>query len=212
MPFSTLLDTSLKLPLTKKRRCIRGFHVKNGMTENASDCTKSWNISRMQFANLCKQKEKQYKALNCKKKRHYILEKEKSDLLTFIKNPRKGWRQVKGQKKKVIGSISDDDMLEFVTRLYNHDNITIMDSEEMVSYICAELLKWTKDRAREKLSYVLTYALHHGFPLDWQENWVQPLLKGRDKKNYQTIMISSTLAKLFNTLLKEKNQLLGKRS
>lgn len=71
----------------------------------------------------------------------------------------------------------------------------------------AELLKWTRDRAREWLSYILTHALHHGFPPKGQENWVQTLFKGGDKNsvtNYRTMMLSSTLAKLFSIVLETK--------
>ena len=45
----------------------------------------------------------------------------------------------------------------------------------------AEFVKWTGDGARAWLSQILTHAFHHGFPQDWQENWVQPLYKGGDK-------------------------------
>lgn len=41
-------------------------------------------------------------------------------MITFIRNPRKGWRQVKGRRKHNIGDISDVTMLEYVTKLYNH--------------------------------------------------------------------------------------------
>lgn len=162
---------------------------------------------------LYRQKEKQYNALTRKKKRQYILEKEKSDLLTFTKNPKKGWRQVKSPKKKIMGNISDEDMLEYVIRLYNHANATGMGTEEIPSAstnplafedietglkkmanakasdhmsMCAEFLKWTGNEAREWLSHVLTHALHHGFPPDWQENWVQPLFKGGDRNSVQS--------------------------
>ena len=73
--------------------------------------------------------------------------------------------------------------------------------------IQAEFVKWIGDRARTWLSHILTHALHHGFPLEWQENWVQSLHKGGDKNsvtNYRTIMVSSTLAKLFTTVLEMK--------
>ena len=52
-------------------------------------------------------------------------------MLTFIKNPRKGWKQDKGQKKKVMGNILDEEMMEYVTKLYNHANAIEMGNETM---------------------------------------------------------------------------------
>lgn len=64
-----------------------------------------------------------------------------------------------------------------------------------------------KEKAREWLSHVLRHAFLHEFLADWQENWIQPLFKGGDHnllKKYRTIMIGSTLAKLFSTILEMK--------
>ena len=82
-------------------------------------------------ANRYKQLEKTYNALTRKKKRKYILEREKSDLITFIKNPRKGWKQVKGRQKQVTRNASDATMLDYVTKLYNHAHATQMGKEDL---------------------------------------------------------------------------------
>ena len=51
---------------------------------------------------------------------------------------------------------------------------------------------------------VIRDAFTYGSPHKWQENWIQPLYKGGDRNlltNYCTIMVSSTMAKIFNTIL-----------
>lgn len=63
-------------------------------------------------------------------------------------------------------------------------------------HLCAELLKWIGDKARSWLSCILGHALKHGFHLEWQESWVQPLFKGGDKNlvtNYKTTMVGSQM-------------------
>lgn len=69
-----------------------------------------------------RQKEKQYYALTYRKKRQYIMDKEHNDVLAFLKNPRKGWGQVKSRRKHVIGNIYEEAMLAYITLLYNHAN------------------------------------------------------------------------------------------
>ena len=64
--------------------------------------------------------EKQYHALTCKNKRQYIIDKEHSDALAFKKNPRKGWGHVKIWRKHLMGNISEEAMLAYVTQLYSH--------------------------------------------------------------------------------------------
>ena len=117
---------------------------------------------------------------------------------------------MKGRWKQVIGDISDAIVLDYVTKLYNHAHAIEMGKEDLsvtctspfifedieagqkkmangkASYhmkIQAEFVKWTGDRARTWLSHILTHALHHGFPQEWQENWVQPVHKGGDKNS-----------------------------
>ena len=70
--------------------------------------------------------------------------------------------------------------------------------------ICIELLKWAPTETHAYLVDILNFAFTHGFPNDWQENWIKAIYKGGDchlLNNYHTIMVGSTMAKLFSTLL-----------
>ena len=43
-----------------------------------------------------------------------------------------------------------------------------------------------------------------GFPNDWLMNWITPIFKARDKNevsNYRKTMVTSTIAKLYNTIM-----------
>ena len=54
---------------------------------------------------------------------------------------------------------------------------------------------------------IIEQAIKQGFPNDWLMNLIKPIFKARDKNqvsNYRTIMVSSTIAKLYNTIMKQK--------
>ena len=38
-----------------------------------------------------------------------------------------------------------------------------------------EMLKWTTKEKKMYIIQVLRHAFTHGFPQEWQENWIQPL-------------------------------------
>lgn len=76
----------------------------------------------------------------------------------------------------------------------------------LIAYMCGTS-QMDRGIAWEHGSHILTHALEHGFPNDWQENSVQLLYKGGDCNlvtNLRTIMGSSTLAKLLYTVLETK--------
>eukprot|EP00249_Psilotum_nudum_P014414 c24809_g1_i1 orf=143-907(+) len=74
-------------------------------------------------------------------------------------------------------------------------------------HLVTELISWTKEHTQEHIAAVLNQALKHGLPVEWQENWIKPIYKGGDRNqltNYRTIMICSTLAKLYSTIIETK--------
>ena len=49
-------------------------------------------------------------------------------------------------------------------------------------------------------------AIKQGFSNDWLMNWIKPIFKFGDKNqvsNYRTIMVSSTMAKLYSTIMEQ---------
>ena len=67
-----------------------------------------------------------------------------------------------------------------------------------------KMLKWTTKETKLCMLDVIHHAFAHGFPSEWQENWIQPLFKGGDRNlltNYRTIMVGFVMAKLFSTIL-----------
>ena len=70
--------------------------------------------------------------------------------------------------------------------------------------ICIQLLKWAPTETHAYLANILNFTFTHGFLDDWQENWIKEIYKGGDHEsltNYRTTVVSSTMAKLFSTLL-----------
>ena len=54
---------------------------------------------------------------------------------------------------------------------------------------------------------IIEQAIKQGFPNDWLMNWIKPIFKAGDKNqvsNYRTIMVSSTIAKLYSTIMEQK--------
>ena len=54
---------------------------------------------------------------------------------------------------------------------------------------------------------IIDQAIKQGLLNDWLMNWIKPILKVGDKNkvsNYRTIMVSSTIAKLYNAIMEQK--------
>ena len=62
---------------------------------------------------------------------------------------------------------------------------------------------------------IIGKAIKQGLSNDWLINWIKPIFKARDKNkvsNYLTIKIqSSTIAKLYRTIMEQKPSSLAKR-
>lgn len=175
--------------------------------------------------------EKRYNALTRKKRRRYVVAKESVDAREFVKRPRQAWRKMHNKRSSVMGNFTDEEMLLYVTELYMHkgtqyiicdthaqafnDLFTLETLEAALNKMAngkacdtlqlnTEMLKWTTKETKLCMLQVLHHAFAHGFPHEWQENWIQPLFKGGDRNlltNYRTIMVSSAMAKLFSTIL-----------
>ena len=75
------------------------------------------------------------------------------------------------------------------------------------TYISSELLKWTMPHTHHWIMTIIEQAIKQGFPNDWLMNWIKPIFKAGDKNqvsNYRTIMVSSTIAKLYSTIMEQK--------
>ena len=76
-----------------------------------------------------------------------------------------------------------------------------------ITYVSHELLKWTRPHTRHWIMTIIEQAIEQGFPNDWLMNWIKPIFKFGDKNqvsNYRTIMVSSTIAKLYRTIMEQK--------
>ena len=73
------------------------------------------------------------------------------------------------------------------------------------TYVSSELLKWTLPHTRHWIMTIIEQAIKQGFPNYWLMN--KPIFKAGDKNqvsNYCTIMVSSTIVKLYSTIIEQK--------
>ena len=71
----------------------------------------------------------------------------------------------------------------------------------------AEMLKWDRDEAITWIQDLFNKAMEKGMPKEWTENWIKPIHKIGERSipsNYRTIMVGSTMAKLFGTVMENK--------
>ena len=91
-----------------------------------------------------------------------------------------------------------------------------------VTLITSELLKWTMLITHYWNMAIIDQTIKPGLSNDWLMNWIKPNFKARDKNqlsNYRTIMVSSTIAKLYSIIMehklawveRKKNKHLGKQ-
>ena len=71
----------------------------------------------------------------------------------------------------------------------------------------SEFLKWTMPSTYHWIMTIIDQAIKQGFPNDWLMNWIKPIFKVGFKNqvsNYHTIRGSSTIAKLYNTIMEKR--------
>ena len=76
-----------------------------------------------------------------------------------------------------------------------------------LQYIKVEMLKWAGKETHVWINDMFNDALQHGMLYDWTTNSIKPLHKVGDANNvnnYQTIMVSSIMAKLFGCIMESK--------
>lgn len=215
-----------------KRTCIKGLPCNRWFDEECKS-TRS-NIKHMPNGPERREAEKLFHALNRRKRRKYLVEKEWEDAIQFAKNPKGTWRNTKERKKDIMGDFTEEEMLKYVKQLYMHPDALPMVGEKIyytgpdifnihdvneglkkmangkapdTLHFNTEMLKWTKEYTRGCLVRLLNNAIENGFPLEWQDNWLKPIYKGGDRNqltNYRTIMVGSTMAKLFSTIIENK--------
>ena len=145
---------------------------------------------------------------------------------------KKFWRQILTHNTKEDNKISLKDWNSYLQKLYESsntkDNIqTLLTTKDVFSlediYFGDKCLengksKYLEGYQVEKLKiggHVLIPHIHklfnlevkQGFPKPWTQSLIIPILKSGDKNdpsNYQTIMISSLLAKLYGIILEKK--------
>ena len=69
------------------------------------------------------------------------------------------------------------------------------------------MLKWAGDQAIARTQDLFNEAMEKGMPKEWTENWIKPIHKAGEwsiPSNYDTIMVGSTMAKLFETVMENK--------
>ena len=175
----------------------------------------------------------QYRRVVRRKKRQYNQMQERKKANMFRLKPKLAWGQLKGKKVDVKGDFTNKEMQEYVQKLYMHDGIapmvenidvptvTCVNLEDVnkgtkkmasgkvadVTSLTSELFKWTGPHTRYWIATLIDQAIKQGFPKDWLMNWIKPIYKAGDKNvvsNYRTIMVSSTIAKLYSTIMEQK--------
>lgn len=95
---------------------------------------------------------------------------------------------------------SQEDIDLGLKKLTNHKDV---DMQEMQ----AEMLKWFGDEATTWIHDLFNKAMENGMPNEWTHNWIKPIHKTGERSiasNYRTIMVGSTMAKLFGTVMENK--------
>ena len=70
-----------------------------------------------------------------------------------------------------------------------------------------EMLKWAGAEAVTWIQDLFNKAIETGMPEEWTQNWIKPIHKAGDRSianNYRTIMVGSTMTKLFEKLMENK--------
>ena len=76
-----------------------------------------------------------------------------------------------------------------------------------VYFITNDLLKWTMSSTHHWITTIVDQSIKQGLSNDQIMNWITPIFIIGDKNkvsNYRTIMVSSTIAKLYNTIMEQK--------
>ena len=146
--------------------------------------------------------------------------------------PKKFWRQILTRKTKDNNKISLHDWNSYLQKLYDSPNVienfeTLLTTKEVFSLedIDFGVKRLENGKAKDIEGYqveilkiggpILIPHIHKlsnleakkGFPKPWTQSLIVPIFKSSNKNNssnYQTIMISPLLAKLYDIIL-EKN-------
>ena len=113
----------------KDKKHVRGLPHKSWFDEECKT-TRAY-VKRMPEGDAKKKAEKKYHALTRKKRRTYAAKKEPEDEHMFKPNPKKAWKDAKGQKEDIMGDFTDSNMRNYVTQLYTHENVEHMDGNEI---------------------------------------------------------------------------------
>ena len=128
------------------------------------------------------------------------------DAHMMAKNPKKTWDEMKEHKEEVIGTFTEENMLEYVENLYNlpraqqmqeptlasvHDNDCFSEenAKKAIQHmnngkagdsngLYAEMLKWLPEEGINYIVDIINQVHHNGFPPDWQDNWIKAIHKG----------------------------------
>ena len=76
-----------------------------------------------------------------------------------------------------------------------------------VSVIISELFKWTISSIGNWVMTIINQAIQQGLLNDWLMNLIKTIFKERENNqvsNYHTIMIVSTIAKLYSTMMEKR--------
>jgi len=69
------------------------------------------------------------------------------------------------------------------------------------------MLKLVKDEATAWTRDLFNKLMDQGMPKEWTENWIKSIRKAGERSipnNYRTIMVGSTMAKIFETMMESK--------
>ena len=138
-------------------------------------------------------------------------EKKKKNL--FKLKPKITWGQLNGTYVQRLYMHEDvAPMVENIetpcTKCINIDDVNKgikkMASRKTTYVTRVSLLKWTRPHTRHWILTIIEQAIKQGFPNDWLMNWIKPIFKSGDKNHYRTIMVNSTIANLYNTIMEQK--------
>ncbi|KAL3677259.1 hypothetical protein R1sor_027207 [Riccia sorocarpa] len=167
-----------------------------------------------------------YKSFIRSKRRRFLCEQQSILSAELRKYPQRFWSRLRSRSSQV--ELPQDVLQNYITTLYSFPDASEMfkvseaacsfSELEVANELCnigvgkaadmagltIELLKWGGPTLLTLVTSLLNTAVINGFPLEWAVRKVVPLFKScakDDLKNYRTIMIGSTFAKLFGRLI-----------
>ena len=169
-----------------------------------------------------------------RKKRQFELQRAKDLARKKAENPGGFWEDIKRKPYNEVEDITLETMLEHCRSLYSKEGeqqmpspsqptmpSTLFSREDIdlglkkltnrkvvdLQETKAEMLKWAGDEATTWIQDLFNKAIETGMPEEWTQNWIKPIHKAGDRSvanNYRTIMVGSTMAKLFGTVMENK--------